>query len=354
MIFTHWFSPIQKALSLSSTGRANNATDHLFTIAKRKLFSIAPTEVSTAKRGFQVDDPYKQERIEAIGLSFLAGYHAAIDAQSTDQLHQSLESVSSEYKGFAYEGAAMGLGLMDQLFPWRSSQFSIFLTDARNLYPYLTYVGLGWSLARLPGGIVNFSKRLVESLSPSTETASNNSLLTCLVIDGYGFHQGYFVWKKYVQEKFEPIYLPPACLPLFNQGLGRSLCFVLGMDGERIATTIKQFPQSRQADLWSGVGLAVTYAGGLTGSDIESLKKQSQEYLPAFAQGVAFAAKARQRANYVPEHTVLVCQLVWGQPVEVIANLTDTKLWDLPLNSKLEAYRIWRQRLQQAFASYPS
>ena len=334
---------------VASDSHPVTASRHLLKKIRRHLFSISPAEVSTAKRGFQVDDPAKQERIESIGRFFLMGYHAAINAPSTEQLQQSLNDVSLEYQGFAYEGAAMGLGLIDHFSLWGTSQFTAFLTQKSNHYPYLTHVGFGWSLARIPRGIRRFSQRFVKEQTVVTDASSLDSLLACLVIDGYGFHQGYFAWEQYVQQRKEPSYLPPACLPLFNQGLGRSLCFVLGMDWKRIVNTINQFPRSRQAYLWSGVGLAATYAGGLRESEIEFLKNQSHHYLPAFAQGVAFAAKARHRGNYVPEHTALVCQQVWGSSVETIAALTDTTLQDLPLISKLDAYCIWQQRLQQAY-----
>ena len=43
---------------------------------------------------------------------------------------------------------------------------------------------------------------------------------------------------------------------MFDQGLGRSFWFVNGGNPELIAQTIHSFPDSRQADFWSGIGLA--------------------------------------------------------------------------------------------------
>lgn len=318
---------------------------------KKQLFSISPAEVSTTRRKFQVNDPVKQERIETIGRTFLQGYHAAIEADQRHQLQTQLKELPIEYRGFAYEGAAMGIGLMDRLMPWKTAQFEHFLQDEWNHYPYLTHVGLGWSLARIPGGIQRFSKQLISAKRVETEAASMESLLACLVLDGYGFHQGYFAWQKYIQSMVEPNFLPAECQPVVTQGLGRSLCFVLGMNVERIAKTIQHFPRQRQADLWSGVGLATAYAGGLSAEEVARLQQQAAAHQPAFAQGVAFGAKARQRAQHIPEHTRVVTRVIWKQSVESVASLTDTTLADLPPASRLTTYAIWRQRIQDGYVS---
>lgn len=337
---------------VASTLIKSNARYRFAKEIKKSLFHISPTEVSTIRRRFQVDDQNKQDRIESIGTKFLEGYHAAIESDSLDELHQRLANICLDYQGFAYEGAAMGIGLVDRCMPWKPPLFPTFLLSELNHYPYLTHVGLGWSLARLPGAIKRFSKTLIAIQTVDTKASSMNSILGCLVIDGYGFHQSYFDWEKYVQRMYEPNSLPPQCLPVFNQGVGRSLCFVLGMDVDRIAHTIQRFSQDRQADLWSGVGLAAAYAGGISLQEIERLKQHKAIDSAAFAQGVAFAAKARLGAGHIPDHTHLLCRAVWEQSTENVSKLTDLTLDDLPLTSPLAAYAIWRQRIQQAFVAF--
>jgi len=208
---------------------------------------------------------------------------------------------------------------------------------------------MGWALARIPGGKHRFCQSLSAAQAITTEASSPHSLLICLVLDGYGFHQCFFDWERYVVAMQEPRFLPPDCLPIFRQGVGRSLCFVFGMDSERVANAIARFPSSNQSDLWSGVGLAMAYAGGLSPVDVGHLLQQAHSDAAALAQGVAFAAKARQRACFIPEHTQRVCQAVWGQPVDTVARLTDATLAQLPLSSMTAAYALWRERIQQAF-----
>ena len=170
-----------------------------------------------------------------------------------------------------------------------------------------------------------------------------------LAIDGYGFHQGYFYWQDHVIKQVIPKNLSAYAVQVFDQGLGRSLCFVLGLDVQRIAATIQLFSEARRADLWSGVGLASAYAGGLNQSEMMELEELSQTYLPDLAQGIAFAAKARLRAGYFPEHTEQICQLVWQQSSVVVAAITDEALVNLPSDGSTPAYEFWRSRIKNEF-----
>ena len=176
-------------------------------------------------------------------------------------------------------------------------------------------------------------------------------LIGWLALDGYGFHQGYFYWRKYIEEIAIPKGLSGYSLRVFDQGLGRSLWFVCGADVKRITEVIKNFPSNRQADLWSGIGLACTYAGGVGEETIQALVTSAGSYLPQLAQGSAFAAKARQRAGNLNSHTEMACQIIWGISAEEAAEITDRSLEDLPNNGQLPTYEIWRQRIQNQFVA---
>ena len=79
------------------------------------LFRIDGKEVTFHRRGFQVSSPTAQTHLEQIGTSFLFGYHLAIDSRDMTELSETLSACDAEYQGFSYEGAAMGLGLLDAL-----------------------------------------------------------------------------------------------------------------------------------------------------------------------------------------------------------------------------------------------
>lgn len=317
----------------------------------RRLLRISPLEVTIERRRFCVDDPQQKQRIELIGNSFLRGYHLALDPASSPSLGQELAAIPGEVQGFAYEGAAMAIALLDRLLPWRPAQLPSFLACDTNVYPYLTHVGVGWALARLPGAMARFADTLATHQLTGHDPQAPLSLAACLALDGYGFHQAYFAWERFVQAMEQPAFLPAAALPVFRQGVGRSLVFVHGMSAVRIPACIARFPSTGQGDLWSGVGLAAAYAGGWTSQEMDTLLERAGAHRPALAQGVAFAAKARQRAQVVPPHTHQVCEQVWQRPVAQVAHLCDTTLDALPTMPLLAGYALWRQRLQDAFAA---
>jgi hypothetical protein len=171
-------------------------------------------------------------------------------------------------------------------------------------------------------------------------------LLGWLAIDGYGFHQGYFLWPESVERQRVPRLLSGYQRRVFDQGLGRSLWFVEGAEVERIATTIGRFDRARHADLWSGVGLACAYAGEVDRPVLDRLRVLAGSHQPQLAQGVAFAAQARERAGNPAGHTHLACQVVCGMPGEAAARLTDEALRDLSDDGGFPAYEVWRRRIQ--------
>jgi hypothetical protein len=175
-------------------------------------------------------------------------------------------------------------------------------------------------------------------------------LLGWLVVDGYGFHEGYFGWPRYIERRALPDRLDGYERRVFDQGLGRSLWFVKGADVTAVASAIDAFPSSRHEDLWSGVGLACAYAGGCGRGAMESLRVAADGHLPALAQGVAFAAKTRQHAANLNPHTETVCRLICGHSAEALAAITDAALDDLREEGELPAYEVWRRRIQNKIA----
>ena len=117
------------------------------------------------------------------------------------------------------------------------------------------------------------------------------------------------------------------------------------------AFTTRTIPRpARRDDLWSGAGLACAYAGGCGRGAIESLRVAANGHLPAFAQGVAFAAKTRQRAANLNQHTETVCRLICGHTAEETAAITDAALENLREEGDVPAYEVWRRRIQNKIA----
>ncbi len=299
----------------------------------RFWLGLSLDEATFARRGFRASDASARLRLEQVGRTFLHGYHAALDDDNPENLSSRLNEVEAESRGFAFEGAAMGLFLLDHLTPWRRDRLRAFLAGPGSPHIYMAYVGAGWALAQLRHGV----RRALARFDP---------LLGWLAVDGYGFHQGYFHPRRSVVERKTPRRLSGYSLRVFDQGLGRSLWFIEGADVARIAATVAGFPVARQPDLWSGVGLACAYAGGADREALEALMTSARAYRAPLAQGAAFAAKARQRAGIPASHTDLACRIIWGMPALEAARATDIALADLPAEGVLPAYEVWRQRIQ--------
>lgn len=302
--------------------------------ARKRFLGLSLAEASFAKRGFSAREEQSRRHLEQVGITFLSGYHAALEESGFVPLAQRLANVETELQGFAFEGAAMGLGLLDCFTPWRKDRWRIFTERLGQPHIYMMHVGLGWALARLRRRVTPYLGQL-------------DPLLGWLTVDGYGFHEGYFGWPRYVERQDLPTRLKSYEQRVFDQGLGRSIWFVKGADIAAVASAINAFSAARHDDLWSGVGLACGYAGGCERAAIESLRTAAIKHLPALGQGVAFAAKTRQRAGNLNSHTEVVCRLICGHSAQAAAAITDAALEDLHEESGLPAYEVWRRRIQE-------
>jgi hypothetical protein len=303
---------------------------------RRWLLGLRAEETGYTQRGFQGATEAMQARLEQVGGTFLDGYHLALEHETPVAVVAELNRVPLELRGFAFEGAAMGLGLLESLTPWRSDRVNQFLSIAGDAHAYMIHVGVGWVWARF-----SWRRRATEQqLDP---------LLRWLAYDGWGFHEGFFHWPQYTAGRPAPPSLSGYERRVFDQGLGRSFWFVKGGNPELIARSINNLDALRRADLWSGVGLSSSYAGMVPEDDLHQLRELAGEYWPQLAQGSAFAAKARQRAGNLTDYTHLATRILCGMSALDAARLCDTTLEHLPTDTTEPGYEIWRQRLQQKF-----
>ena len=279
-----------------------------------------------------------RRHLESVGQAFLAGHNTALRTEDHNVLAEKFNALGAELCGFAFEGAAMAMTVLDALTPWRRSRVLSFLQGVGRRHRYMVHVGMGWAVARLPKWI--------------PIRTSQDDLLRWLVLDGYGFHEGYFKPHQFcgTQAPRAPR-LAGYAARAFDQGLGRSLWFIHATNVERIRQSIERFHPSRRPDLWSGVGLACTYAGGCGEATIWELKTAAADFAPELAQGAAFAAKTRLEAGLLVPHTALACAILCNSSAECAAQETDTALDRLSPKSEVEPrYEIWRKNIQSAFA----
>src|SRR6266487_4286121 len=113
-----------------------------------RVFRIDARETDYVRRGFRGASDSMRQRVERVGAIFTQGYHSALEIPKLSVLVETLERIDLEWRGFAYEGAAMGLALLDHLTPWRPSRIAEFLKGAGVRHAYMVHVGVGWVWAR--------------------------------------------------------------------------------------------------------------------------------------------------------------------------------------------------------------
>lgn len=312
---------------------------------RSRIMTPHPSAVRLEVRGFHRKDEAAQELLERIGLSFLGGFAVAAEARAAMEVEQRLADVPRQFRGFAYEGAAMALALLDAMPVRKGRRVKRFLAGPGDAQVYIAHCGIGWGLARLP----RFCWSRVSVTDP---------LLRWLVLDGYGFHQAYFHTRRYVYQRYQDDRFPwPADGPRWyanrsiDQGIGRALWFVGGADPEVVTRIVERFPDQRRSDLYAGVGLAATYAGGVHEDELRALWRRSGEYRPQLAQGSAFAATARVRAGLVVPHTELATRVLCGLTPAEAADVCERAKPEPPGATDVPAYEVWRQRVAEQIVS---
>jgi enediyne biosynthesis protein E3 len=305
------------------------------TAARLRLFGIGPEQASFERRGFPDASPAKKARLEAIGRTFVHGHRAALRHDIGEGLEAELESIAAEHRGFAYEGAAMATVIRDLVSPLHRGRWDVLLARYGERHIYMLHVGAGWALARTRWPMGRFLGR-------------QDPLLRWLVLDGYGFHEGYFRPVRFFRGAPRAAPVPGYGARAFDQGLGRSLWFFAGANVDHVIEDLVQFDERRAADVWSGIGLAAAYAGGCDREELVRLCELAGAARSCLAQGVVFAAAARHRAGNPCAGTELACEVIVGTSADAAAALAERTREDIPIAGDMPAYEVWRTRLRAA------
>jgi hypothetical protein len=295
---------------------------------RRSLLGVSPKEATSFIGG----NSERWHHLATVVLSALEGYHATLDSSRMEEFVPQLDKVALELRGYAYEGAAMGLTGLDCMLPWKH-RLQEYLDGPGSPHIYMVHIGAGEALARLRRKPEPFINRM------------KDHTVSWLVMEGYGFHEGFFHRPRYVEKKVVPQHLSKYAQRIFDQGLGRSIWFTEGANIGRVAATIGTFPVERQADLWLGIGVGSTYVGGLERPEIETLRSVAGPYAIYMAIGAAFVAKGRQRAGNPVPHTNLSCEVLCSLSADQAAHATDLAFLNLPANTPQEAFETLQQRL---------
>lgn len=318
---------------------------------RRLVMAPSLADVTFEKRGFPVSGTAAAHRLEAIPQAVICGFEWGIETRGQWELERRLNLTTPELRGFAYEGATMAYTVLDVMPGRGRHRTRDLLLGPGQPHIFLAYIGIGFAMARLPRPTW---KRVLPDLSGSPYYPT----MSWLAVDGYAFDRAYFDTKRYVDRQEilpaypwlgAPDYFPRAA----DQGIGRALWFMCGAQIPDVAAAVRRFAVSRHADLWSGVGLAATFAGGSDAEDLSALRRAAGEHHAELAQGAVFAIKARDYSGCVPPHTDVAASALTGLSVadavaladaaEVAADATDA-------TGQVPPYEQWRRNVQAHFA----
>lgn len=316
-----------------------------------RRFALTPKlrSVTFAERGFPAAGTSAAEYLESIPQSVICGFEWGVEHRTLWDVERRLATVSPELRGFAYEGAAMAYAVRDAMAGGKGTKTKELLEGPGLPHLFLTYIGIGFAMARLP-------RALWRNIMPDLEGVPFFPTMSWLAVDGYGFDKAYFHTRQVVDEQrsFKSYpwtgradYFPRAA----DQGVGRALWFIQGARPENVAAAVAAFPEARRADLWSGVGLAATFAGGCSAEELTHLAGLAGGYADEVALGAVFAGTARTAAGYVPEHSALGVEVLTGGSVEdavVLAATVAVEPGDVG-PSESPAYELWRERIREHF-----
>jgi len=305
----------------------------------RRIFNVSRNERVFQRSLAGVPDGPMRRRMEAIARGFSGGFRAALEEPRPVPLAARLArlpGVEAELQVFAYEGAGLGLALLDAATPWRRHRLRDFIAGAGAPQTYMLHTGAGWLLGRLP-----VSQRwFLSGLDP---------VLRWIAFDGLGFHEAFFHRDRIVERARPPRRISGFALRPFDSGVGRRLWLVPGPDVSHIAPLVAAFPAGRQGDLWTGVGEACGMAGGRDEAAIEEIRQAAGLHAPHLALGASLAAEVRARAGTPSPITDLACRLLCGMTATAAAAVAHDALADLPPDGEIPAFGVWRERVRERF-----
>jgi hypothetical protein len=310
---------------------------------RRRVFTPQFREVTFAKRGFPAAPSAATQRLEAIPQAVICGFEWGIDARDQWEVERRLDLVDVEQRGFAYEGVTMAFTILDAMGPGRGHRTRDLLKGPGSRHIFLAYIGMGFAMDHLPRPLW---KKVIPDLTPDPYYPT----MSWLAVDGYGFDLAYFHTQRWVDEQKVPAPYrwegsPDYFLRAVDQGIGRALWFICGAHAPDVAAAAGRFASHRQPDLWSGIGLAATFAGGCDEEGLAALRRAAGDNWSQLALGVVFAAKARAYSGTVPDHTHATCAALTDISVDKAVSLADGTAPTGPDTGSEPVYELWRQRI---------
>lgn len=247
-----------------------------------------------------------------------------------------LESTEKEYSSIAYESASMAIALKDFETDTFPQEWFLFANGPAAAHQAQVYVGLGWAIAKFNFPFLTAVEKLYSGFY-------------FRIADGCGYYDGSFKRRQTIINKQLPAYLPTAAMPMYDQGIGRSIWYTEKADIHKIYSAIETFEANRHADLWRGVGIAVAYVGGCDDADLKILLHAAAANGFQLACGAALAARSRTMANTMTSDTNR-CSRLWFAATATDLQATDFIRQHISGVTNEEIYGVWIKKIEERLA----
>lgn len=268
------------------------------------------------------------QKMEQIREIFSAARSFSSIESNTQKIIAFCENAEPEFTSIAYEAASMQLGLRDfaannSLKAWKN-----FADDYAKANATQVYVGLGWAVAQ-------------QSIQLETVIKELPKLLKYRVADGCGYYDATFRNRQTLRNKQLPTYISGRALQPYFQGVGRALWYLSKGDVVKTTELLLSFNKQYHADMWRGLGTAVTYVGGCDVAMLNELKKAAGNFLPQLKCGVALAARSRVQSGSLTEDAELCSRIV--------CNCSAAQTTQHTVDAECNDYFQWLNNIEIAF-----
>lgn len=310
---------------------------HTLGALRQMVMAMPPEEASLERRGFAAGRAEVRRHLERVLGCSLHTYNLALAEPNLERLIDLLELHRAELRPFAYEGAALAQMVLEVVFPWNRGGVDR-LVQAAGVLAIPCYAGAGAGLAffrRRPQGVM---QRL------------DDRFYRWQFADGYGFYNAFYRTETTVGRQRRPRSIDGDLGREFDAGIGRCLWFMAHGDLDWLGATADTFSPDRRADLWTGIGLACAFAGGVDPEGVHGLRRMAGEYRLQTAQGAALAAFMGHRFAIAPAHTEMACRVLCNLSADDAQRLAETARHAPTVADGVPASRQWRNRLGDALS----
>ncbi len=288
--------------------------------------------------GLRKDAPTPKRRIvsEALDL-FTTGYNAAIETDP-QTLAKHLEGLDVIERSVMLEGSYTAVATMD-------------LQEGAN------WANLQELMAASSDSIIAMNEGIGQALCQQRMQIDFVPKVTAtfwgwLAVDGYGCHAGYFRWPETIAQQKIPACLDEIGIKAFDQGVGRAMWMMGAADPKTIKRLVNNFPPSRRADMWSGVGMMVGMWGADDSKDMRRFLLASGRWRPWLQLGVSWSTMGRAQAGQIMDYTRDACRVICGSDDSEVIALVARSLEALGPLTTSHKFGEWKDLMAQEYLSH--